>query len=138
MQGMDDMKRHGGLVLDEMKLSSHLDMTASARIEGFVNLGQFTEEADQHTRADHGLVVMFQPFVGRWTQIIGNSMPAALAFLLNAFFFYFTVYQHKMKCLNSRKSVCFELAFGASAVAGQLGHCTKTVNLGSLKSRAQW
>ncbi|KAM7281815.1 hypothetical protein ISCGN_001976 [Ixodes scapularis] len=71
VQGMDDMKRHGGLVLDEMKLSSHLDMTASARIEGFVNLGQFTEEADQHTRADHGLVVMFQPFVGRWTQIIG-------------------------------------------------------------------
>ncbi|KAG0410594.1 hypothetical protein HPB47_012294, partial [Ixodes persulcatus] len=71
VQGIDDMKRHGGLVLDEMKLSSHLDMIASARIEGFVDLGQFTEEADQHTRADHGLVVMFQPFVGRWTQIIG-------------------------------------------------------------------
>ncbi|KAM7303871.1 uncharacterized protein ISCGN_013788 [Ixodes scapularis] len=71
LQGMDDMKRHGGLVIDEIKLSSHLDMTASTRIEGFVDLGQFSQEVDKHIRADHGLVVMFQPYIGEWTQIIG-------------------------------------------------------------------
>ncbi|KAM7282544.1 uncharacterized protein ISCGN_002691 [Ixodes scapularis] len=69
---MDEMSRHGGLVLDEMKLAAHLDLTASSHIEGFVNLGQHTPEADKHTRADHGLVLMFQPFMGNWTQIIGK------------------------------------------------------------------
>lgn len=68
------MKRHGGLVLDEMKISSHLDMTASTHVKGFVDLGPFTQEADKYTRANHGLVAMFQPFVGKWTQIIGNIM----------------------------------------------------------------
>ncbi|XP_077538433.1 uncharacterized protein LOC144151209 [Haemaphysalis longicornis] len=68
---MDEMSRHGGLVIDEMKLSKHLDLKSSTEIEGFVNLGGFTEESDRHTKADHGLVVMFQPFVEKWTQIIG-------------------------------------------------------------------
>lgn len=86
LQGMDDMKRHGGLVIDEIKLSSHLDMTASTRIEGFVDLGQFSQEVDKHIRAHHGLVVMFQPFIGKWTQIIGKFMLVALAFSLNAIF----------------------------------------------------
>lgn len=70
-QEMDEMKRHGGLVVDEMKLSAHLDMRSSGHIEGFVDLGKFTEDCDKHTKADHGLVVMFQPFIGKWTQVIG-------------------------------------------------------------------
>lgn len=69
---MNEMNRHGGLVIDEMKLSTHLDLKSSMDIEGFVNLGQFTGAQDKHTKADHGLVVMFQPFVGKWTQIIGK------------------------------------------------------------------
>lgn len=84
LKGMDDMKRHGGLVIDEIKLSSHLDMTASTRV--FVDLGQFSQEVDKHIRAHHGLVVMFQPFIGKWTQIIGKFMLVALAFSLNAIF----------------------------------------------------
>lgn len=72
MKELDNMQRHGGLVVDEMKLSTHLDLKSSMDIEGFVDLGQFTEKKDKHTKADHGLVVMFQPFVGKWTQIIGN------------------------------------------------------------------
>lgn len=75
------MKRHGGLVVDEMKLSTHLDLKSSMDIEGFVDLGQFTEERDKHTKADHGLVVMFQPFVGTWTQIIGNYHSSRLIFM---------------------------------------------------------
>ncbi|KAG0427971.1 hypothetical protein HPB47_025023 [Ixodes persulcatus] len=45
-----------------MKLSKHLDLKSSMDIDGFVDLGQFTEEHDKHTRADHGLVLMYQPF----------------------------------------------------------------------------
>ncbi|XP_075749355.1 uncharacterized protein LOC142814483 [Rhipicephalus microplus] len=69
---MNEMNRRGGLVIDEMKLSTHLDLKSSMDIEGFVNLGQLTGAQDKHTKADHGLVVMFQPFVGKWTQIIGK------------------------------------------------------------------
>lgn len=64
-QEIDEMKRHGGLVVDETKLSTHLDMRSSGHIEGFVDLGKFTEDCDKHTKADHGLVVMFQSVIGK-------------------------------------------------------------------------
>lgn len=67
------MKRHGGIVVDEMNLSAHLDMKSSTYIEGFVDLGKFTDATERQKKADHGLVIMFQPFVGKWTQIIGNN-----------------------------------------------------------------
>ncbi|XP_075730442.1 uncharacterized protein LOC142772168 [Rhipicephalus microplus] len=60
-----EMNRHGGLIIDETKLSTHLDLKLSMDIEGFVNLEQFTGAQDKHTKADDGLVVMFQPFVGK-------------------------------------------------------------------------
>ncbi|KAH6922352.1 hypothetical protein HPB50_013392 [Hyalomma asiaticum] len=87
-QEMDEMKRHSGLVVDEMKLSAHLDMRSSGHIEGFVDLGKFTEDCVKHTKADHGLVVMFQPFIGKWTQVIavfascGNVKSRVLAKIL--------------------------------------------------------
>lgn len=56
------MKRHGGLLVDEMKLSAHLDMKSSTHIQGFVDLRQFTNLSAKHTKTDHGLVVMFQPW----------------------------------------------------------------------------
>ncbi|KAL3195297.1 hypothetical protein MRX96_015775 [Rhipicephalus microplus] len=31
-------------------------------VEGFVDLGKFTQEEDRTTPADHGMVMMFQPF----------------------------------------------------------------------------
>ncbi|XP_049274234.1 uncharacterized protein LOC119403324 [Rhipicephalus sanguineus] len=40
-------------------------------VEGFVDLGKFTLEEDRTTPADHGMVMMFQPFQGDWTQILG-------------------------------------------------------------------
>ncbi|XP_049518893.1 uncharacterized protein LOC125943550 [Dermacentor silvarum] len=79
---MDEMNRHGRLVIDEMKLSTHLDLKSTTDIEGFVNLGQFTEAQDKHTKADHGLVVIFQPFVGKWTQVIGVFASNGNAILL--------------------------------------------------------
>ncbi|XP_077492412.1 uncharacterized protein LOC144103617 [Amblyomma americanum] len=71
---LDGIRRHGGLLIDEMKLSAHLDMTTSTHIEGFVDLGQFSDHRDKYTKADHGLVIMFQPLVGSWTQIIGKNV----------------------------------------------------------------
>uniref|UniRef100_A0A147BBL9 Putative p-32 hm n=1 Tax=Ixodes ricinus TaxID=34613 RepID=A0A147BBL9_IXORI len=40
-------------------------------LEGFVDLGQFGEENSSEELADHGLVVVFQPFSGKWMQILG-------------------------------------------------------------------
>lgn len=34
-------------------------------VEGFVDLGKFTRDEDRTTPADHGMVMMFQPFQGK-------------------------------------------------------------------------
>ncbi|KAL1430310.1 hypothetical protein MTO96_015136 [Rhipicephalus appendiculatus] len=40
-------------------------------IEGFVDLGDHTPADQKNALADHGMVVLFQPFTGNWTQILG-------------------------------------------------------------------
>ncbi|KAL3221287.1 hypothetical protein MRX96_050265, partial [Rhipicephalus microplus] len=40
-------------------------------VERFVNLGSFTADEQRSTPADHGMVMLFQPFQGDWTQILG-------------------------------------------------------------------
>lgn len=67
---MDIFKRHGGLLVDEMKLSENLSVSPGGHIDGFVDLGAFTPDADKHAVCDHGMVIVFVPFVGKWTQII--------------------------------------------------------------------
>ncbi|KAL1444741.1 hypothetical protein MTO96_029622 [Rhipicephalus appendiculatus] len=67
---MDAFKRHGGMLVDEMKLSENLSVTAGAYIEGFVDLGSFTPETQKHAVCDHGMVIAFAPLVGDWTQIL--------------------------------------------------------------------
>ncbi|KAH9371810.1 hypothetical protein HPB48_018449 [Haemaphysalis longicornis] len=68
---MDEFERHGGILIDEMKLSGCLKVTSNGRIEGFVDLGPYTS-TDQNTETcDHGLVVLFQPFSGNFQQILG-------------------------------------------------------------------
>ncbi|KAL1437736.1 hypothetical protein MTO96_048602 [Rhipicephalus appendiculatus] len=67
---MDEFSCHGGLIVDEMKLSEHLSVNSEGRIDGFVDLGQFTSDKDMHSVCDHGMVIMFVPFVGKWTQIL--------------------------------------------------------------------
>ncbi|XP_049273328.1 uncharacterized protein LOC125759099 [Rhipicephalus sanguineus] len=68
---MSDLERHGGLLVDEMKLSEHFSVTASGQIQGFVDLGEFTKPEDKYQQCDHGMVIMFVPFAGRWSQIVG-------------------------------------------------------------------
>ncbi|XP_077491439.1 uncharacterized protein LOC144102047 [Amblyomma americanum] len=67
---MSTFSRRGGLLVDELKLSEHLNVTSSGHIEGFVDMGSFTEGGES-VPCDHGMVVMFIPFTGKWTQIIG-------------------------------------------------------------------
>ncbi|XP_077549949.1 uncharacterized protein LOC144163037 [Haemaphysalis longicornis] len=67
---MDEFKLHGGLLVDEMKLSEHLSVNNGGHIGGFVDLGPFTSEEDTHTVCDHGMAILFVPFVGKWTQVL--------------------------------------------------------------------
>lgn len=68
---LDELHRHGGIIIDEMKLSEHLSVTSGAKVEGFVDLGAFTPEEQKSLPCNHGLVVMFVPLVGSWTQVLG-------------------------------------------------------------------
>ncbi|KAH9363245.1 hypothetical protein HPB48_017812 [Haemaphysalis longicornis] len=70
-KSMDGFKRHGGLIVDEMKLSECLNVGAGGKVSGLVDLGKFTPESDKHVPCDHGLVIMFQPVAGSWHQILG-------------------------------------------------------------------
>lgn len=71
-QDMNPFKKHGGLLADELKLAEHISVKQSGQIEGFVDLGPFTSAADRTTHSDHGMVILFVPFVGGWTQVIGT------------------------------------------------------------------
>ncbi|KAH7936984.1 hypothetical protein HPB49_006899 [Dermacentor silvarum] len=63
---MDEFSCHGGLIVDDMKLSEHLSVNSEGHIDGFVNLSQFTSDEDKHTVCDHGMVVIFVAFVGKF------------------------------------------------------------------------
>lgn len=67
---ISSFKRRGGLLVDEIKLSEHLTVTPSGHIEGFVDMGPTMTEG-QNVVCDHGMIIMFVPFTGKWTQIIG-------------------------------------------------------------------
>ncbi|KAH7947795.1 hypothetical protein HPB52_015895 [Rhipicephalus sanguineus] len=51
-----------------------LDARIRRTVEGFVDLGKFTLEEDRTTPADHGMVMMFQPFQ------VENLMSTAIGF----------------------------------------------------------
>lgn len=65
-------KRHGRLLVDEMKLSVNLYVTPSGHIEGFVELGPrpILFCADQELLCDHGMVIMLVPFMLKWTELL--------------------------------------------------------------------
>lgn len=69
---LDTMHRHGGIVIDEMKLSEHLTVSSEGKIEGFVDLAQYTPKGQESLPCNHGLVVLFVPLVGSWTQVLGT------------------------------------------------------------------
>ncbi|KAH9384119.1 hypothetical protein HPB48_026105 [Haemaphysalis longicornis] len=69
-QKMDFFSRHGGLLVNEMKVYENFSVASRAHIEGFVDLGSFTPDHDKNVVCDHGMVIVFVPFVGKWTQIL--------------------------------------------------------------------
>lgn len=68
---LDVWKKHGGLVIDELKLSEHFSVKKSGAIESFVDLGPFTTLKDEGVPCDYGMVILFVPFQGKWSQVIG-------------------------------------------------------------------
>ncbi|KAL1486116.1 hypothetical protein MTO96_047097 [Rhipicephalus appendiculatus] len=68
---MDAFKCQGGVIVDEISLSEHLSVDTAGKIAGFADLGQYTPHDQAHPLSNHGLVVMFVPLVGNWTQILG-------------------------------------------------------------------
>ncbi|KAH6943996.1 hypothetical protein HPB50_001152 [Hyalomma asiaticum] len=70
-ESMDVCTRHGGIIFDELKLSEQFGVNQAGFVEGFVDLGSFTADEQRSTPADHGMVMLFQPFQGDWTQILG-------------------------------------------------------------------
>lgn len=73
---MSSMNRHEGLLVDEIKLSEQLMVTPSGHIAGFVDMGPFMSEG-QTVTCDHDMVVMFVPFTGKWSQVIGAFATSA-------------------------------------------------------------
>jgi len=62
----------GCLLLDEMKLSEALSFQRSnLHVEGFVDLGKYSTENDKTKLGDHALVLLYQPFCGKWYQTVG-------------------------------------------------------------------
>ncbi|KAG0423916.1 hypothetical protein HPB47_000328 [Ixodes persulcatus] len=68
---IDNSMCHGELLIDEIKLSEHLSVGQGGKLEGFVDLADYTTEKEKHLMCDHGLVLLFQPFGGKWHQILG-------------------------------------------------------------------
>ncbi|XP_049513144.1 uncharacterized protein LOC125940716 [Dermacentor silvarum] len=70
-ENIDVFSRHGGILFDELKLSEQFGVNTAGAVEGFVDLGSFTTDEQRATPADQGMVMLFQPFQGDWTQILG-------------------------------------------------------------------
>lgn len=52
-----------------MKITPYLTLSnETLEINGFTNLGKFTPEHQRNAVGDHGLVLLYQPFQGSWTQ----------------------------------------------------------------------
>ncbi|KAH8022092.1 hypothetical protein HPB51_021815 [Rhipicephalus microplus] len=61
-ESMDVCSRHGGIIFNKLKLSEQFDVNQAGFVERFVNLGSFTADEQRSTPADHGMVMLFQPF----------------------------------------------------------------------------
>ncbi|KAK8761028.1 hypothetical protein V5799_027705 [Amblyomma americanum] len=84
-KSMDTFSRHGDLLVDEIKLSEHLSVKAAGNIEGFVDLGDYTTSDHKGVLADHGMIVLFQPYTGLSllntgspTRISASTTPTAI------------------------------------------------------------
>ncbi|KAK3907771.1 Transposable element P transposase [Frankliniella fusca] len=68
---MQEDEKHGCLLFDEMSLTSALSFNKSSlKVDGFVNLGDYTPSEMKEKPGDHALVFMYKPFKGHWFQTV--------------------------------------------------------------------
>ncbi|KAG8184513.1 hypothetical protein JTE90_002359 [Oedothorax gibbosus] len=67
----EEYQKHGALLFVEMKLSENFSVKGSGQVEGFCGYGEFTPKVLKNKPCDHGKVLLFQPFLGDWVQIVG-------------------------------------------------------------------
>lgn len=53
--------------------------TENLSVMGFTDLGEYTPDHQRTERADHALVLMFQPFRGKWVQNIAAFLSKGAA-----------------------------------------------------------
>ncbi|KAH7944966.1 hypothetical protein HPB49_002862 [Dermacentor silvarum] len=68
---MPEQQCHGGIIIDEIKLSESLSLDHYGNVYGLVDLGQFSSSIASTSLADHALVALFQPLTGKWHQVLG-------------------------------------------------------------------
>ncbi|KAG8176607.1 hypothetical protein JTE90_028589 [Oedothorax gibbosus] len=71
---MEQFLLHGCITFDEMKLSKNRKLRSDGGIYGSVDYGESEEALEIETKGelcDHGLVMIFHPFTGDCTQILG-------------------------------------------------------------------
>lgn len=52
-----------------MKITPHASLnTKTLEVQGFTNLGKYTPHHQIDQLGDHGLVLLYQPFRGKWVQ----------------------------------------------------------------------
>jgi len=62
----------GAVLVDEMKLSPKIRFDKNKfEFIGFTDLSKYTPENQRKEKGDHALVLLFQPYQGRWIQSIG-------------------------------------------------------------------
>ena len=70
----------GCLLVDEMNLKETYEFDKSTyKIIGFTDLGQHTPEKQKNELGNHALVIMYQPFSGRWIQPLGSFLSRGAA-----------------------------------------------------------
>lgn len=70
--GTTDLEKSGVLLLDEMKLNPCVSFDKQTlKFNGFTDLGSYTPVHQARELGDHALVFMYQPFVGKWVQVLG-------------------------------------------------------------------
>lgn len=70
----------GVLLMDEMKLASSLKFQKDdLQIIGFVDLGKYTPETQKNEMGDHALVLMYQPFRGKYIQTVAAFLSRGAA-----------------------------------------------------------
>lgn len=71
------------LLIDEMKLMEGFRFNRNTcQFQGFVDLGEYTPEHKKNEPGDHALVLMFQPFRGKWVQALACFLSKGCAHIM--------------------------------------------------------